>query len=291
MNKKEFDRIIRNNLVKVYGESAFGYQSATVTKKYEDYYSKPEFDKFTTEMRINTPEVYKQYFKGKGSELKEHSRGDVMLPPKMASVASSSRFAYLALSKGADALIKSGIAEFEKGCCICGISGTAPQLDAYIKEGGIYVEVKCHEIFDKHTIKLKDKYWTHIYENGNKFGLESNGKPTEEYFEIPNKVFGVEKEYTMFDIKQFICHLLGVSCQKEPSSTLMYLFFKPVSDNADEQKEINKLFDELKKEISDIFNSYPVQNFINANNITLKAIAEESYTMETLNASNIVKLF
>ena len=92
----------------------------------------------------------------------------------MASVASSSRFAYLALRCGAQAIGGTDHVEFEHECRIQGIRGTAPQLDAYTAdENGnpIYVEVKCHEIFDPHKIELKAAYWENIYGEKNAFGF------------------------------------------------------------------------------------------------------------------------
>lgn len=99
----------------------------------------------------------------------------------MASVASSSRFCFLALKDGANAFGGTGEVVFEHECKINGISGIAPQLDAYI--------------------------------------------PNENM--IPLSVFGINKSSSMFNLKQFLCHLSGIESQAGDSKILAYLFFKP----------------------------------------------------------------
>lgn len=64
ISKKDFDGIIKRNIVKTKGESVLGYDS------YENYYSRAEFEKFKTEMqRPEYLDFYNRYKAGKGSEL------------------------------------------------------------------------------------------------------------------------------------------------------------------------------------------------------------------------------
>ena len=140
MNKNEFDQIIKENLEVTKGEKAFGYMVFENPKVYNVYYSKREFEVFKEEMKSLYPDAYQAFFDGKGSELKEHIGRYGFMPPKMASVASSSRFCYLALRNGAKALGGTGSVIFEHECRIAdlGIYCNAPQLDAYIKNENIF---------------------------------------------------------------------------------------------------------------------------------------------------------
>jgi len=295
MEKTKFDEIIKRNLLDSIGEDVFGYKvSETDKPPYKNYYNNDTFQLFVEEMQ--TPlyvDIYNSYNDGKGGELYEKNGRYGMLPPKMASVASSSRFCYLALRNGAEGIGGSGTVKFEYECRINGVTGTAPQLDAYVPNENIYVEAKCHEIFDSHKIEMKEKYWDSIYGEKNDFGFEVIENNWDETFKIPLSVFGINKSNSMFDIKQFLCHLLGISSQKKEndSATLVYLFFKPKTKNDIDQKEIDKVFDDLQEEIITVFNSIPIQNFIKNNTIKLRAIAEYSDVMESLNNENVITLF
>lgn len=210
----------------------------------------------------------------------------------MASVASSSRFCYLALRDGANSLGSNGTVKFEYECKINGLQGIAPQLDAFIPADNIYVEAKCHEIFDSHRIRMKEKYWNLMFGENNDWGIDIINKPEREYFDISLSVFGIEKKRSMFDIKQLLCHLLGIASQKESSesATLVYLFFKPKMKKETDQNAIDEVFENLQAEILEIFNSSPIQNFIKKHNISLQAVAEYSSIMASLNENNIIIL-
>lgn len=220
------------------------------------------------------------------------------MPPKMASVASSSRFCYLALKDGTDALIDSrditsDEVEFEKECRIFENSSTAPQLDAYIADEkcDVYVEAKCHEIFDSHKVKMRIAYLEYFEGNEIFSDVLSNKVVDGDYFYIPLKLFGINDESTKFDTKQLICHLLGIAEQnKGKPAKLVYMFFKPVVDDKDVAGNIEKVFDKLKKEIKAIFDCKLINGFCKANNIELMAIAEESRVMGKLAKENKIDL-
>ena len=284
MKKSDFDRIIKDNLILKCGEYAFGYIPTGNKKTYELYYSNFEFDKFKRTMQKENLSAFNQFNEGKGSELEERPYKGVMVPPKMASVASSSRFAYIALSN-------LGVT-FEKECEIKDISGIAPQIDAYLSDDNTYFEVKCHEIFDDHKLNISSQYWKYIYGNENDFGFEKKGEITEKQFSILPEAFGISSKNRMkFDLKQFLCHLLGIKSREHESAALVYLFFKPKSDNEVIQSEINAIFSELAVEITNIFDSEPVRTFTEIHNISLYAIAEESYVMEPVTNGNHIKLY
>lgn len=285
MNKQKFDDFIKENIADKSGNSIFGYLNCD-GRSYLNYYRKDVFNTFIKEMKSKYTKAYNSYNTGKGGEL---VRKDRKYPPKMASVASSSRFCYLALRDGASSLGVLGEVEFEHECRITSIGGIAPQLDAYIKESNTYFEVKCHEIFDSHKVSLKAKYCELLYGEGNDFGFDTIIKADDEDFEIPLSVFGLEKESSMFDVKQLICHLLGISSQKkvEDTATLIYLFFKPKAKVTSTQEEIEETFTCLSKEIKAVFKCKPISQFITKNNIQLKAVYEYSEVMEALSKDNI----
>ncbi|MDD6033657.1 MAG: hypothetical protein PUC47_09290 [Oscillospiraceae bacterium] len=290
MTKEEFDGLIKKNLVAVLGDACFGY---VLAKKYPNYFSREAFAIFIDEMKSGYHRAFCSYDAGKGSELKEQTGRYGKTPPKMASVASSSRFCYLALRDGADGLGGSGEVEFEHECRIKGIDGIAPQLDAFIPNESIYVEVKCHEIFDAHHVVMKIKYWDLLFGVDNAFGLPNLPKVQDETFTIGHETFNLSKASTMFDIKQFLCHLLGIASRKEADkpAKLVYLFFKPRLDTADEQRAMDEVFCELQHEIRAIFASPPIRRFTEKNNIQLTAVAEYASIMERLSPHNRMMLF
>ena len=281
LTKEKFDAIIKSNLIKSdVSADDFGYDING--QNYDLYYANSCFKTFVEDMEKNYLQHYTKYDKGKGSELESHDGK----PPKMASVGSSSRFCYLALR---DVV---GV-EFEKSCSFQR-GGIPPQLDAYILQEycDIFVEVKCHEIFDSHKIKMKNKYLTHFKENDIFPEIVLNATAGGEEFTAPLSLFGIDKESSRFDVKQFICHLLGIAENTgEKPAKLVYLFFIPDVEDEQTKKEIKEFFDLLQGEIKAIFTSEPIVKFCKDNNICLSAIAEKSKTMETLTTENTVVLF
>lgn len=281
--KEKFDGIIKSNLIKSdISADSFGYEIEG--RKYENYYTSDCFKSFVERMK---KEHHEKYYGGKGGELDEKMGRYGLMPPKMASVASSSRFCYLALKDINDV-------EFEKDCRIFDDNEIAPQLDSYIPQEycNIFLEVKCHEIFDSHKLKMKNKYLTYFKENNIFPEIASNATEGEDEFTAPLSLFGIDKESSRFDVKQFICHLLGVAKKTgEKPAKLVYLFFIPVVDDVETAGEIKEVFDQLQSEIKAIFTSEPIVKFCKAKNISLSAIAEKSRIMETLTTENMVVLY
>ena len=290
LSKAEFDNIILKNHISKESTDKFGY-AIDDGRIYENYYTKVAFLEFSEEM---SDTHQNEYDAGSGSELTSYTRNGKLIPPKMACVASSSRFCYLALKDGSNAINATGIPEFEKKCPISNINGYPPHLDAYFRNENIYVEAKCHEIFDDHKHELKISYWDNIYDCRGKdiktFALPKPKTKPMGHFDIPFKSFGYEKTPRRFDFKQFLCHLLGISCNtSNRPATLVYLFFKP--QNEEHQTRIDAIFDELISEIRIAFNNTYVKEFCNKHGITLKAVAELSKTMEALTSENIEYLY
>lgn len=288
INKTQFDYLIKKNLVDMLGNDSFGYEIAG--RSYDVYYNREAYKKFIAEMQsAKYNKFYDQYNRGQGSELIEKGNK----PPKMASVASSSRFCYLALRDVCKQFSTNGNIIFEHGCKINGVRGTGAQLDAYLPEENIYFEVKCHEIFGNHENTLSKSYWKLLYGRENDFGFPHAEGPQITEFQFKLNDFGIDKRKARFDIKQLLCHLLGIASQKDKSipAKLVFLFFKPKMDLESEQNQVDAVFEELKDEIKSIFSSKPIQNFTSKNNIKLSAIAEYSKVMEPLSKENIISLF
>ena len=289
MDKTTFDNIIRENLINA--ASIDHLDTNSYSDEYPNYYNNSAFTSFVDQMKCDYKSAYAKYINGKGSELKPQKSA----PPKMASVASSSRFCYLALRDGAEVLGGKDAVEFEYSCKnIKGIrGGTPPQMDAYIANDNIFVEVKCHEIFDTHKIVLSKQYKDLLCGQNSDFGFSSITEYSEKEIAISSNEFGLKEDTAMFDTKQFICHLLGIKSNKDKDekATLIYLFFKPKTPNLEQQSEIDRIFEELKDEIKNVFNNKSIQNFIRVNNIQLKAVAEYAEVMSSLTKDNMIILY
>ena len=310
--KEKFDNIIKRNLISSgISENVFKYlieQKDGEISEYPLYFNKTAFDIFVQEMNILYPQHHLKYNGnvsvtqnkgGAGGELIQKMGRYGLTPPKMASVASSSRFCYIALRNGTDALIEGKYTsgahiEFEKECKIFAEKGTAPQLDAFIADtdSNVYIEAKCHEIFDSHKVILKNKYWKY-FENDSILCEALKGiKKGEEEFTLPLSLFRINASSSRFDIKQLVCHLLGIKEQNQgQKAKLIYLFFEPIAENAEDAVFVNKVFDELETEIKLIFESDIINDFCSANNIELSAIKEKSRIMEPLYRSNKVDIY
>ena len=281
MTKGMFDKIIRENIEKEARERGEEVQLGYIIngKVYDDYYTKTAFNAFLDDMQQNYKPLYERIKECSGSETLEKDNN----PPKMASVASSSRFCYLALRDGFKELGINNVTVEEK-CSIKDMRGNVnANLDAYCQENNTYIEVKCHEIFDTHTDKMSGQYRKHLK---SEFQIDVDIEDESEVT-LNFKDFGVEKEKPRFDIKQLLCHLLGIKNDKgkEPA-TLMYLFFKPIAEKEQDNDLIDEVFAELEAEMERIFNSKPIKTFAEENNIKLMAVIENEKVMKSLNEAN-----
>ncbi len=98
MDQKNFDSIIKQNIINAIGTDIFGPDG--YSRQYPFHYDNTAFEGFINQMRTRYPRHFDKYINCKGSELKPIDSK----PQKMSSVASSSRFCYLALRNGAKAL-------------------------------------------------------------------------------------------------------------------------------------------------------------------------------------------
>lgn len=168
-------------------------------RTYDAYLSNTEFDKFVYEMEQKYNHVYQEYCKGQGGELKEKR-----YPPKMAALASSSRMIYLT-SRDIPGF------EFEKKLPAGGAYGT-PNLDGYLSTPTheIFVEAKCHEMFSAPNNKIANCY-LELYK---KIGTDGPFAYKDESFWWN----GIKLQ--CLDLKQLICHYLGIINAFKTNSTL-----------------------------------------------------------------------
>lgn len=154
---------------------------------------------------------------------------------------------------------------FEKDLPINNISGTPPQMDVWIKTShDIFFEVKCQEIFDESqhaNIKISTQYRNNRIFNEiidyysivlKEQTYVKEGK-VKSYYLLNRNMFNVSTQTAHFDLRQFICHLMGIISYKEKANSVVefnYLFYK--SDD----KQFNMVYIELENEISVIMKSF-----------------------------------
>ena len=230
---------------------------------YCNYLSKNSWKEFKDSMK----KVHRRQFEdADGGELKEKKGRWGICPPKMASFGSSSRFLYN---------ISKDIVGFQFEKLLPTRVGGSANLDGYITrgDGDVFVEAKCREIYSSHkTIKVSNVYeeiYKELQELYPKFSFKNNGRPIKngkednEHFNCTFKFNG--KEIIHFDIKQLICHFLAISANilenenANKNIKFIYLIFNPkeVIEQVEKEsykKQINEIYGDTKKEITDYFN-------------------------------------
>lgn len=226
-------------------------------KAYENYMSNEKWVAFLKEMN---KEHRIEYVQGYGNEISEKRGRYGIYPPKMASYGSSSRMIYKLLKK------VEGI-HFEKKLPTK-VGGTA-NLDGYLQRGEteIFIEAKCREIYTKHAnIDIK-KVYNEVLEDikSNKaFQLSYEVKEAKTGYLNYSFSYG-ETSIERFDIKQLICHFLGIAANyiknKSAKSKIcfIYLIYNPEDLNI---SELNDVYKSTIKEIklfepmmNDLFNA------------------------------------
>ena len=210
------------------------------------YMTKEEWTAFESDMKANSlqPNAHTEYGKGGGDELTEKNGR----PPKMASYGSSSRMIYN-LSRN-----KAGFHYEDKRSTSVG--GTA-NLDGFYddKKGNryIFVEAKCREPYSKKSNSVstayKDLYdFINTKTSGNTKITMSPSK-CGRYMNI-DYVVGKEK-LEHFDIKQMICHLLGIATAllkgnlERKQIAFIYLLYDPteLDIESDAKAEIDAIYE------------------------------------------------
>ena len=142
-----------------------------------------------------------EYEVGGGSELKEKNGR----PPKMASYGSSSRMIYN-LSRENKSFV------FEKQFPTT-IGGKA-NLDGFLEtpDKYIFVEAKCHESYSakKNSVSIAyKKLYDYINERAKDFKIDMTPSAGGKSMDVA--YFAENAKIERFDIKQMICHLLGIA--------------------------------------------------------------------------------
>lgn len=215
---------------------------------YWNYISNYYWEKFISSI---SPIHLSQYNDGDGGELYKKKGRYGYYPPKMASFGSSSRFIYN---------ISKDIAGFTFEKKLPTKVGHNANLDGYLQCNNldIFVEAKCREIYSSHKkIKVSNVYrdvYKQLHERYTKFSFEDFGSYDEMYF---NCTFKLEnKPIVYFDIKQLICHFLGISANilenKNVNSNIkfIYLIFNPNHNTCFS----NELISSYKSPIINIYN-------------------------------------
>ena len=188
---------------------------------YENYLSKEAWEAYVAGM---SPEHHSQYGGGSGGEI-EPKNGR---PPKMASVASSSRMIY-ELSRDVPGFV------FEKK--LSTIVGGMANLDGYLEmeDTCIFVEAKCREPYGHQALQTISSGYKPVYgylreKMPRVFSCVMEDMPDGKNMRT---VFFCRGEVVVsFDIKQMICHMLavaneGLCSETEKKRLFLYLLFDP----------------------------------------------------------------
>ncbi len=217
-------------------------------REYNNYLDNASWQDFITEMKTLYYPIYENYKNGSGDELGIKKVGKY--PPKMASYGSSSRMIYL-LSRDIPEFC------FEKKLFTT-IGGTA-NMDGYLNNNGTdyYIEAKCREPYYSHQFTIDRKY-EHLYRYLDKReGLDFkcsidiiDTKWMKVHFSNSQRVI------EHFDIKQMICHLLGIATDKIETPTeekiqFLYLLYNPTRITILEELQKKKLLALYEQEIAE----------------------------------------
>lgn len=205
-------------------ELDYGYKISGKSP-YNNYLSNDDWKRFIDSM---SPLHLAQYNDADGGELKEKRGRWGINPPKMASFGSSSRLIY-ECSKSILGFC------FEKK--LPTQVGHKANLDGYLcrPEEDVFVEAKCREIYSSHlnqkiSLVYKDVY-EYIKSKNPDFSYEC--KPIENEPNYMACSFLMNDKYiSHFDIKQLICHFLGICAnilenKANTNVRFTYLIFNP----------------------------------------------------------------
>lgn len=227
-----------------------GYKVDSREEPYENYLDNNSWNIFVNKMKEENPAAYRRYSSGGGKELEERKVGKNIYPPKMASFGSSSRMIYN-LAKDTDYFF------FEEK--LPTVVGGMANLDGFMEteDKCIFVEAKCREPYSKKT-SIVDRNYEKLYEyisNSTKTSLvcqtEDLKNPQKNAKKMKTIFLYDGKKINHFDIKQMICHLLGVAHEflrgysDIKKIKFIYLLFNPNLIDIDDSKEkIHKIYNE-----------------------------------------------
>ena len=207
------------------------------------YMTNDEWKVFEEYMKNNQfqPTAYAEYSEGDGGELSEKNGR----PPKMASFGSSSRMIYM-LSSG-----KKGF-HYEKKLPTT-VGGTA-NLDGFYENADrcVFVEAKCHEPYSvkKNVVSTcYAKLYKYINERmADNISIQTEPSKCGRYMNVEYYADG--KKLERFDMKQMICHLLGIATGiiqgtiDRKQLDFIYLLYDPaeLEIEPEEKEKIDKIY-------------------------------------------------
>ena len=205
----------------------------------QTYMTNAEWDAF---LSVMSETAKNEYGEGGGDELHEKNGH----PPKMASYGSSSRMIYNLSSK------KKGF-HFEKKLPTT-VGGVA-NLDGFYDDANhyIFVEAKCHEPYSAKKVTVSKAY-ARLYEYINERMLENihiemNTSKCGRYLNVEYFADGEKLEH--FDLKQMICHLLGIATGmlngtlKRKQTDFIYFLYDPteLDIEPDAKEQIDAIYE------------------------------------------------
>ena len=218
------------------GAYAVSYKGETLYKS--AYMTNAEWEAFLKQM---SDEAKKEYGEGGGDELSEKNG----CPPKMASYGSSSRMIYCLSRK------KEGF-HYEKKLSTT-VGGKAT-LDGFYEgeDAYIFVEAKCREPYTAKKNSVSHRYaslYGYINERmASNLRIDMQTSKCGRYMNVD--FFADGERLERFDLKQMICHLLGIATGmldgslKRKQVNFIYLLYDPTKLDVD---------DETKAEIDGIY--------------------------------------
>lgn len=238
------------------GDRSKGY-SFSDGRVYYSYCTNEEWSAYLKDMIEKHNKVYHEFIDGDGGELSEKaSSSGKILPPKMASFASSSRFIFEESCQLGSQI------EFECKLPIAfkGFRGEArASLDGFIPSRRIFIEAKCHEIYSNYSSEFKiayNEFYNYLCAKTDgrlNFYTKTSGKKETVHFLWEGKMLNT------LDLKQLLCHMLGIAKKAlledcSETSTLIYLVYQPGENllqfipNAEDRKIVMKIWENERKE-------------------------------------------
>jgi hypothetical protein len=234
-------------------ELDYGYEISGKSP-YNNYLSNDDWKRFLNSM---SPLHFAQYNDADGGELIEKKGRWGLNPPKMASFGSSSRLIY-ECSKSIPSFY------FEKQ--LPTRVGHTANLDGYLRspESDVFVEAKCREIYSTHLNQKISLVYRDVYEyiKSKNPGFSYKCKPIEDEPDYMACSFIMNNKYiSHFDVKQLICHFLGICANilENKANThvrFLYLIFNPNFDTDFSNPYISnfqsKILEEYKETLAEI---------------------------------------
>lgn len=234
-------------------ELDYGYEISGKSP-YNNYLSNDDWKRFIGSM---SPLHLAQYNDADGGELIEKKGRWGLNPPKMASFGSSSRLIY-ECSKSIPGFC------FEKQ--LPTRVGHTANLDGYLSSPteDVFVEAKCREIYSTHLNQKISRVYRDVYEHIKSVnsGFSYEETPIENEPDYMACSFIMNGKYiSHFDVKQLICHFLGICANilENKANThvrFLYLIFNPNFDTDFSNPYISnfqsKILEEYKETLEEI---------------------------------------